>query len=347
MCLPLKRINYKSIFKLSNTTICISSLFIGTLASVPKILRLHVEFRELLIDISISSLFAVFVWYFNLYFLPEQNERNYSVRFFGKRLLKSLLTGAVIMLLFVLVHQLIFPEYHLDSMLAMYEFRGLVINLTINLFLYLLYQNYVANSISMELERTKADNLDAQFELLKQQVNPHFLFNSLNTLKSMVEMNDTNSAHFIVMLSDFYRSVLEKKKSNVVTLENELETLDAYIFLLQSRFEDGFKLITDICPCALNTVMPPFTLQLLIENCFKHNVVSLEKPLKIKIFMEDELLVIENNLQLKLSVEHSTGTGLKNIRQRYLQLSAKDISVSQTEVYFQVKLPLIYENSYR
>jgi two-component system, LytTR family, sensor kinase len=345
--LPLKRINYKSIFKLSNATICISSLFIGTLASVPKILRLHVELGELLIDISISSLFAVFVWYFNLYFLPGQNERNHSVRFLGQRLLKSLLTGAVIMLLFVLVHQLIFPQYHLASMLTMYEFRGLVINLTINLFLYLLYQSYIANRISMELEKTKVDNLDAQFELLKQQVNPHFLFNSLNTLKSMVEMNDKNSAHFIVMLSDFYRSVLEKKKSNVVTLENELETLNAYIFLLVSRFEDGFNLITDISSCVLNTVMPPFTLQLLIENCVKHNVVSFEKPLNIKIFAEDEFLVIENNFQLKLSVEHSTGTGLENIRQRYLQLSGKNILVRQTDAYFQVKLPLIYEDSYR
>lgn len=341
----MRRINYKKVFKLSNGIICISSLFIGTLASVPKILRLHIEFGELLIDISISSLFALFVWYFNLYFLPQARERHYSVKFLGQRLFKSLLVGAVVILLFVFIHQFIFPKYHLKSMLTMYEFRGLVINLTINLFLYLLYQNYVSNCINVELEKTKADNLNVQFELLKQQVKPHFLFNSLNTLKSMVEMKDKKSAHFIVMLSDFYRFVLEKKGTNLVTLENELETLRAYVFLLESRFEEGFKLITDINQSVEKIIMPPFTLQLLIENCIKHNIVSLEKPLYIKLFLKDDFLVIENNLQLKRSKENSTGTGLENIRQRYLQVLGKDICVVQNEVFFQVKLPLIYENN--
>ncbi len=210
---------------LSNVIIWTSSLFIGILSSIPKILRLHIEFAELCIDISIASTFAIFVWYLNLFLLPSFIRLVSSTKFSTVRLLKSLLIGAAIMLLLVVIHQMLLTRYQFESMMLMYEFRGLIINLTILLFLHLLYQNHVAKLMNIELEKVKSENLMAQFELLKQQINPHFLFNSLNTLKSMVETGNESAAKFILMLSDFYRFALNKKKGDMILLKEELDIL--------------------------------------------------------------------------------------------------------------------------
>ncbi|AYD48265.1 sensor histidine kinase [Arachidicoccus soli] len=341
----MDKFSYKHILKLSDRLIFISAIFIGTLASIPKLLRLHIELGELLIDISISTAFALFVWYFNLNNLPKNGVRHHLTKLFGKRLIKSLIIGLLLMIILVAIHQLLLPKYHVASMLLMYEFRGLIINLTINLFLFLLYQNYVTGSIDAELEKTKIDNLNAQFEILKQQVNPHFLFNSLNTLKSMVEMQDEKAAHFIVMLSDFYRFSLERKESNLISFEEELKTLKAYMFLLEARFEDGIQLHISIDQRALESLLPPFCLQLLIENCIKHNIISIEQPLLIEIYKEKEFIVIQNNLQLKRSIDNSTGIGLDNITQRYKQAFHKQVEIIRTEKIFKVKLPLVYADS--
>jgi len=111
----------------------------------------------------------------------------------------------------------------------MFEVRGVLVNLTFYMFIHLLYQSYHNQRVSIELERTKMDNLGAQYELLKQQVNPHFLFNSLNTLKYMVESADDHSVEFILKLSDFYRYTLEKRKLDLIKVSEELEILRAYV----------------------------------------------------------------------------------------------------------------------
>jgi LytS/YehU family sensor histidine kinase len=280
--------------------------------------------------------------------LPTFKAGALPARFASKRLAGSLVSGMFIMAVLVVIHQLLLPEYHFQSMMLMYEFRGLVINLTIYLFLHLLYQHHITQLVSMELEKTKADNLAAQFELLKQQVNPHFLFNSLNTLKSMVEMQDQHASRFIVMLSDFYRFALETKKQHLISIQEELSILEAYLFLLKSRFEDGITLYVQISDTHQHSLIPPFTLQLLIENCIKHNIVSLEQPLHIKVYSEDAFIVTENNLQTKRTPEPSTGLGLNNIAQRYQSLHSAQMEIIKDNTSFKVKLPVIYEDtSYR
>lgn len=331
-------------FRVSNSTIWVSAVFIGILASIPKILRLHIETWELLVDISIATTFSIFIWYFNIYMLPTFKAGGLPARFASRRLAGSLVSGMFIMAVLVVVHQLFLPHYHFQSMMLMYEFRGLVINLTIYLFLHLLYQHHITQLITMELEKTKADNLSAQFELLKQQVNPHFLFNSLNTLKSMVEMQDRHASRFIVMLSDFYRFALETRKQHLISIREEITTLEAYLFLLKSRFEDGISLHMQISEAHKNSLIPPFTLQLLIENCIKHNIVSLDKPLNIRIYSDNAFIVTENNLQEKRTPEPSTGVGLTNIAQRYQSIQSGQMEIIKDNTSFKVKLPVIYEN---
>lgn len=341
----MQSFNYKRTFRPSHVVIWFSSVFIGILASIPKLLRLHLSPVELLIDISIASTFSVFVWYYSLYNLPAYTAGNRAAKFTGKHLFKALAIGAVVMLILVIFHQLCLPQYHFQSMILMYEFRGLIINLTLNLFLFLLYQNQVTQAISRELDQMNADKTAAQYELLKQQVNPHFLFNSLNTLKSMVEAQDRNAPHFIVMLSDFYRSALENKHNYIITLEEETETLKAYMFLLKSRFEEGIQLEIDIEEMHTRSMIPSFTFQLLIENCIKHNVVSSNAPLVIRIYTNNGSIIVENNLQLKRSPVLSTNTGLNNIIQRYQHLSGRAVVITKTEDFFTVELPVIYEDS--
>jgi len=343
MVSPARYIRFAKVFRVAPRVIWLSSVFIGVLASVPKILQLHITFTELMVDSSIAFVYSLLIWYANLFNLPKYSNKAAEGGFFTIRLLCSLLFGVGFMILLVSVHQLLFPAYNFKSMLMMYQFRGILINLTIYMFLHLLYQSHRTQLMAIELERTRADNLGAQFELLKQQINPHFLFNSLSTLKSMIEIGDEQSANFINKLSDFYRSTLDNRKSDLITLTEEMAILQAYIYLLKARFEEGISLAIDIHTSLNQSLIPPFTLQLLVENCIKHNVVSLEQPLNIRLYTTNANLVIENPLQLRKNPESSTQLGLENIDQRYMHLLNSKIVIENNGAVFKVKLPLIHE----
>lgn len=331
-------------FKLSNKIIWLSSFFLGILSSVPKIAEHHFNPYEALINSLITFLFSVFIWYYNIYTLPKYTSRSSTSDFPFTRLLQSLLVGLAVMFLLALLQQYLLTHLSFGPVMLMIEVRGILINLTFYMFLHLLYQSYHNQQVAIELERTKSDNLSAQYELIKQQVNPHFLFNSLNTLKYMVESGDAGSVNFILKLSDFYRFTLESRKLDLIRLSRELEILNSYLFLLKARFEEGIVLSVNIDEAHKDSFIPPFTLQLLVENCIKHNVVSLDRPLEVRIYSDQQYIVIENNLQPKKTPEASTGLGLANINQRYQHLEEKGIEIAVNEKLFIVKLPIIHED---
>jgi two-component system, LytTR family, sensor kinase len=328
-----------NLFRVSPRIIWISSVFMGVLASLPKILRLKVSLMEVLIDCTIAFLYSLYVWYYILYTLPRFNNKMITTRFFGVRLVNSLLIGVAVMTVLVYAELWILDELKLGSMMLMYQFRGVLINLTIYMFIYLLYQSYSNHLIGLELERTKAEHLRANYELLKQQVEPHFLFNSLNTLKAMVDVMDEHSGEYILKLADLYRFRLENRAADQVTIEQELKVLDAYIYLLKARFEEGIAIRIDLDQRALKWPIPAFTLQLLVENAVKHNVVSLDEPLVIDIYSDENAVIVSNDLQLKKVPEPSTRMGLENIRQRFQQLTGQRIRVESDQSYFKVILP--------
>ena len=334
----------KTGFQVSPKVIWLSSLSLGILASIPKLFDHSSRVGDILINSSITFLFSLFIWYYNIYSLPKFTAQRTSKNFLNGKLFFSVFTGMAIMILLVIAHQELFLVSHMDAPI-MFELRGVLINLIVYMFLHLLFQNYKTQQIGIELERTKSVNLGAQYELLKQQVNPHFLFNSLNTLKSMVEIQDPHSTDFILKLSDFYRFTLESRKMDLITVNEELRILESYAYLLTARFEDGFVLNNEIEPKYLEASLPPFSLQLLLENCIKHNVVSLEKPLHIKLYTEGDYIVIENKIQLKKGNTVSTGIGLDNINQRFMHLVHKEIVIDKDETSFKVKIPVIYEHN--
>jgi len=303
---------------------------------------------ELAIDISIFSGFTLYVWYFNLKTLPTPAYNSYKVKRLYITFIQTILLGFAVMVVFVTIHQLLLPKYPLASMMGMYEFRGLIINIIVGLFLFLFYQNHLTNIMDAKFESIKMDHLNARYELLKQQINPHFLFNSLSTLKSMVEAAEENASTFIDHLASFYRSSLEKTNKDLTNLYQELQLLQNYLYLLNTRYDDCLLVTIKIPEEYYTSYIPPFTLQLLLENAIKHNVLSKDSPLEIRIYIEKQLIIIENYLNPRRSIEITSRMGLKNIQERYQKLFNKLIVVEKTEKLFCIKLPLIHEyHNYR
>lgn len=192
--------------------------------------------------------------------------------------------------------------------------------------------------ILLREQKLKTDIIKLEYEALKNQVNPHFLFNSLNALTSLVAEND-EAVRFIKKLSDVYRYVLEQKDKEIVPLERELEFVDSYAYLHKIRFGDNFNMNINIQTQNKNVV--PLSVQMLVENAIKHNIVSEDEPLEIHIFEENDYLVVENNIQLKSMVKDSSKIGLKNIKSRYAYLTDKEFIVSNKHDKFTVKVPLL------
>lgn len=198
----------------------------------------------------------------------------------------------------------------------------------------------------VEAERLKFDSLHSQLHALQNQANPHFLFNSLNVLTSLIENNPKTAVAFVQRLAEVYRYVLQKTEMHLVELKEELNFINSYIFLQQKRFGDHLKIEIDVPDEAYDYLLPPYTLQILFENAIKHNIVSSEKPLTIKLFINNNnSLVVENNLQLKLSSPHTSGLGLKNIKERYEILSSGTINIVSSKDSFKVIVPLLRNRS--
>ena len=192
-----------------------------------------------------------------------------------------------------------------------------------------------------ETERLKRESLAAQLNALKTQVNPHFLFNNLNTLSSLIPENPKHAEDFVMQLSKVYRHILEVRDEKSIPLKDELDVLRAYSFLLQTRFGNNLEVNINVPDEKLKKRIVPLSLQLLMENAIKHNIVSVEKPLKINVYADNGSLVVSNNLQKKNQLNESTGIGLDNIRNRFSLLGNDQVLVKESENNFTVSIPLI------
>lgn len=201
-------------------------------------------------------------------------------------------------------------------------------------FFYILWQK-TANKEQKLIE----DNLKYRYNTLKSQVNPHFLFNSLNTLSELVYTDAKKSDSYIQTLSGIYRYVLENEEIDLVELEQELEFVKQYFSLQQVRDEGKIVLEIDIKETSGIKIIP-VSLQLLLENALKHNVVSHEKPLVIKIFLENDYIVVSNPLQKKSILESSTQIGLSSLKDRVKIILGSDMEIDQQDKIFTVKLPI-------
>jgi two-component system LytT family sensor kinase len=226
--------------------------------------------------------------------------------------------------------------------------RDVVFNLTassfISVFIYFIIYNIQINiklqKSKLKYELLKQAQLKAQLLSLQQQVSPHFLFNSLSTLKTIAPDQETKT--YVIQLANVYRYLLSFNEHHLASVKDEIAFMKSYLYILQERFEQALQISIQIPDIFLGYYIPPLSLQLLIENAIKHNVMSPEQPLHIRIYTnQTPALIVENSYQPKLSVEESTGKGLQNIKDRYHLLGAKEIGVFRNDNLFKVILPLL------
>ncbi len=196
----------------------------------------------------------------------------------------------------------------------------------------------------LEAERLKGEMLRYKYESLQNQINPHFLFNSFNVLSDLVYEDQKKAVHFIKQMSELFRYVLDSRDKELVPLADELEFISSFAFLLQTRFEDKLTISIDV-RTEQDEMIVPMTIQLLIENCVKHNEISTKIPLVIKVTRKNDHIEVVNNLQLKQVGTDSKATGLSNIVQQYSYFTDKQIVIDQTDQYFRVNVPVLKVNN--
>ena len=232
-------------------------------------------------------------------------------------------------------------NYFITNETFRYYLSVLMVTLVISLFFHAVYYYKELQKTKVKEQKVIAGTASAKFDALKNQLDPHFLFNSLNVLTSLIEENPNSAQKFTTSLSKVYRYVLEQKSKELVTVDEELNFARTYMSLLKMRFEDS--IVFDIPDKALNpdSKVVPLSLQLLLENAVKHNMVTSNRPLHIKIYEENNHLVVMNNLQPKQIVKKSSGVGLENIKQRYQLLTNRTVYINKTSTHFSVAIPML------
>jgi two-component system LytT family sensor kinase len=320
------------------------SLTIALLAYIPRLIRLDIKqfvFIEALLFLSI-----LVCWFIHHFFLL------YGFRkFFGKspviRTVTSIITGLLVVFLINNLFGNNTGSYWSNTAgltenqaLMINLFRSSVISGFCYFVVYYLQVNIRLQNSTLENEYLKQDQLKAQLFSLQQQLSPHFLFNSLSTLKTIAPDNETKT--YVMQLANVYRYLLSFHDHQRITVKAELDFVKSYLYILQERFEKALQISIRIGESFLGYYMPPLTMQILVENALKHNEVSMDKPLYLRIYTDDSgSLTVENSYQPKLSIEESNGKGLQNINDRYRLLAGRQIDVCQKEGLFIVTLPLL------
>jgi CheY-like chemotaxis protein len=199
------------------------------------------------------------------------------------------------------------------------------------------------NELLLRAVQQQKEQVQSQYEALRSQVNPHFLFNSLNTLSLLIATDTAKAISYTKQFAKVYRTLLEWGNQPLVSLRQELDLVNSFVFLHQMRFGENLQITIQIPDTHLNGSVPPFAVQLLVENAIKHNIIADEHPLRIQVSIAGQYLQVSNNLQPRGSVEDSTGTGLKNLRARYEHLCSQGIAINTEAGFFEVKIPLIAE----
>jgi len=229
---------------------------------------------------------------------------------------------------------------------------GLILGVSVNLvFIGLWEAIYIINKYKESLaekEMIEKMGTEQEFENLKNQVNPHFLFNCFNTLSSLIEIDRNQAEVFLDELSKVYRYLLRNNEDGISTVENEVKFINSYYQLLKTRYGDGLNMNVEIDKRYYPYLLPSLSLQLLVENAVKHNIVSKQQPLMVEIFTAaGNKMVVNNNLQKKQQKEKSTNIGINNIRSKYALMKQKGFQVVEGEKNFMVVLPLIWNDTKR
>ena len=331
------------------------SLFFGIIIFIIMIVLNIALGNKLVFDNSLgirflyTLLYTFTIGYANKFIFVFLDRFFVEERFSAKRIVIGFLSSfvatlAVIFLLRifedVIIKKRSFEQFLAKENPANYIF-AIAITFIVVLSFYAFYFYRAYNENRVKEQKIIAGTASAKFESLKNQIDPHFLFNSLNVLSSLIEENPENAQRFTTSLSKIYRYVLEQKDKELVSVEEELAFAKTYMNLLKMRFENSlFYELPTVIP-NLESKVVPLSLQLLLENTVKHNVVSEQRPLHIRIFIEGDYLVIQNDYQKKEVLQSRQGVGLQNIVNRYGIITNRKVLIEQNEQTFTVKIPIL------
>jgi len=256
---------------------------------------------------------------------------------------QSVLHVGIITCILVLFFQISFPARFQYDQLGFQQsiILGIIFSLLVTTVFTLEYYFYKWNDSRMEVSETRKNAIQAQLDALKLQLDPHFLFNNLSTLTSLIEEDQKLAVDYVISLSSIYRYMLSNRVQNIILVSEELEFIRAYLFLYRIRYADAISIVMPQLNSYADKGIAPLTLQLLVENAIKHNLFSRKLPLLIEIYFDDGYIVVRNNRTPKQEGGTGSRMGLKNISERYILLGHIEPLVLETDEYFIVKVPLL------
>lgn len=297
---------------------------------------------EMLGDLSIIWLAVILVMELS-FFITKKIDVYFPWRSsLGKRILVQLGIQFFLVSAILIIIKLLFPYLLIDSIVFRQSF---IIGVILSILFSTIYtaESFYTQWNKAAIKAAKYENkiVQAELELLKRQINPHFLFNNFSTLTSLIEEDPQLAVEYVQRLSIIYRHILKDEKLQIVPLRNELDFISSYLFLYKIRYQDSLIVMVDIPERLMEKGIATATMQLLIENAIKHNSISKQNPLKIEIFSENNFIIVKNNINPIVKRTESTGIGLRNISYRYELLSKKAIIITHNENIFLVKVPLL------
>jgi len=305
---------------------------------------------EFLISFGFYQLYAFVLGFSNMFYFGYLERLEWNKKNGVKRIVIGTLGSTVLTLIGLFLLRLFtsviyvgnsFSYFISNESMRDYQF-GLWITLSIVIVFHFVYFYNRKQKQKIKEQKVIAGTASAKFDALKNQLDPHFLFNSLNVLTSLIDENPENAQKFTTSLSKIYRYVLEQKNKDLIAVDQELKFAKTYMSLLKMRFEDSLVFSMPEHSTNPESKVVPLSLQLLLENAVKHNIVTSSKPLHITIYENSGFLIVENNLQIKQVVKsNSSGVGLNNIKQRYALLTNKQISIAEDKNTFSVSLPML------
>lgn len=298
-----------------------------------------------------NQLYAVPLYFVNAYYFRIRINLHSFKIFQFRNLIKSALGGILLTIITLFLIQLFiaavlegesFLQFFQEQQIQNYYFAFLL-SVVITSIFYAIYYYRNKQETKVKEQKIIAGTASAKFDALKNQLDPHFLFNSLNVLTGLIEENPDLASRFTTSLSKVYRYVLEQKDKELIDLEEELQFAKRYMALLSVRFEDSIIYNPGKVPKNPGAKVVPLSLQLLLENTVKHNQVMPSRKLIISITEEDDYLWVVNNLQPKESFKQTTGLGLRNIRDRYAIFTDRPVKIEKTSDEFRVGIPLLHK----
>jgi sensor histidine kinase YesM len=305
--------------------------------------RCSQDFGNYILVVAFTFCMWVGLWKGNSYVTGALSRRIKWIEYPMKRFVIGIISTVGYTVLFMVSVMFVFEKglgFNFGKGYTFTIYGSVIVTILISFFLHARAFFRFWKEATIEKEKFQKESITAKYESLRNQVNPHFLFNSLNALSNLVYEDQDKAVKFIKQLSDVYRYVLDTRSQEVVLLKEELAFLESYLYLQQIRFGDKLKIELNVPDREFRVA--PLALQLLIENAIKHNVISEDDPLVIKVYAEQDFIVVENNLQRKQTLgEHSAGLGLENICRRYELLTDRKVVIGNGPEKFIVKVPLL------